>query len=361
MQVSEARIRANQANALKSRGPATPEGKSVSRGNALKHGLAGEGVVVPEVDRDDVERRVIEFEADMRPESPAGSALVRRLATLSIRMEKAVRWETAEQSKNVRHAADRFDEARLDEVETLFAAIGENPRKNLRLLKKMPEGIDRLVEAWGDLRDHLTRDGNCTWSDRQLEEWARLIGLPSDQVRQGRLGRLSRGTWGNFQSLKPEDGGDLSPEARRAWCRAVLIERIDAEIAVLKAHRETLDFETIALDRAEAGERALFDQSKGACLARRYEAQAERGFFKSLDQFRQVEAESVAREEVPSNEPTPPAPGPSEKVGSFRDAPRSTDFEADLAMLEARFRAVPAASESNCVPLSITRPGLPVG
>ena len=64
---------------------------------------------------------------------------------------------------------------------------------------------------------------------------------------------------------------------RRAWAKAALIEFIDAEIEALQAHRETLDFEMIELDRAEAGGRALFDPCKEATLARRYEAEA-RGF-----------------------------------------------------------------------------------
>ena len=84
-------------------------------------------------------------------------------------------------------------------------------------------------------------------------------------------------------------------EARKAWARDRLIERIDAEIAGLESHFETLDFETIELDRAESGERALFDPSREACLARRYESEARRGFFKALKDFRQAEAEIAER------------------------------------------------------------------
>jgi hypothetical protein len=44
---TEAQIAASRANGLKSRGPVTAEGKAASRRNALKHGMAGEGVVIP--------------------------------------------------------------------------------------------------------------------------------------------------------------------------------------------------------------------------------------------------------------------------------------------------------------------------
>ena len=47
--VSEARLLANRANALKSTGPRTVEGKEASRANAYKHGLTGSGTVLPDV------------------------------------------------------------------------------------------------------------------------------------------------------------------------------------------------------------------------------------------------------------------------------------------------------------------------
>ncbi len=117
--------------------------------------------------------------------------------------------------------------------------------------------------------------------------------------------------------------------------KAALFERIDVEIAALKTHRETLDFETIAIDRAEAGSRALFDASKSACLARRYEAEADRGFYKALKELRKVEAESAAREES-----APAASQPIEtadEVGSFRETapPPSLELTRTLVNLVA--------------------------
>ena len=82
--------------------------------------------------------------------------------------------------------------------------------------------------------------------------------------------------------------------------------------------------------RAEAGRRALFDPSREATLARKYEAAAERGFFRALKELRQLEKqakadESAVEEEayrralgsflpngkgVAAAEPEPPAPAP---------------------------------------------------
>ena len=50
MAISEAMRRANRANALRSTGPRTAEGKARSRLNAAKHGLTGRGAVLPQED-----------------------------------------------------------------------------------------------------------------------------------------------------------------------------------------------------------------------------------------------------------------------------------------------------------------------
>lgn len=59
---------ANRLNAQKSTGPKTREGKDASRRNALKSGLTGRGVVLPEEVEADVAAR---FEAVLSGISPA--------------------------------------------------------------------------------------------------------------------------------------------------------------------------------------------------------------------------------------------------------------------------------------------------
>ena len=68
--------------------------------------------------------------------------------------------------------------------------------------------------------------------------------------------------------------------------RAVLQETAALSERVLAAEAEA---EANGEDPAEAGRRAMFDPSKEACLARKYEAAAERGFFRALKEFRQLE------------------------------------------------------------------------
>src|ERR1700722_18737763 len=102
MSASAARMTANRANSALSTGPKTPEGKARSRGNALKHGLTGEGVVLPNEDAAEVERRLAAFQEELQPSGEVGKSLARRAALMSVRMDRCVSQETAALSERVR-------------------------------------------------------------------------------------------------------------------------------------------------------------------------------------------------------------------------------------------------------------------
>ena len=108
MATSEARRLASQANGKRSKGPSSPEGKRISRANSLKHGLTGAGIVLAEQDLSEVEQRDIDLQAEFDPKSPTGKILVRRMATLSVRMERSEKQETAAMARRVLHAVDDY-------------------------------------------------------------------------------------------------------------------------------------------------------------------------------------------------------------------------------------------------------------
>jgi hypothetical protein len=134
------------------------------------------------------------------------------------------------------------------------------------------------------------------------------------EVPVTRFRALSEAIEGNFRHLDSADGAGLADLERRGWAAGMLIKLIGEEIARLKALREDLDHETIALDRAEAPHRAMFDTSASATLLRKYEAAAERGFFRALRELREVQAETP---EPPISQAEPEV---TEEVGSFLPA-----------------------------------------
>jgi hypothetical protein len=360
MPTSEARILANRANSLKSTGP-SPEGRRISARNSLKHGMAGRGVVLPESDAAEVERRNQALQAELAPATEMGVVLVHRLAMLSVRMEKGAKHASASAARRVRHAAEDFDEGRIDRAEDLLEGIAENPRRSLRKLRRMSEGVDVLVQEWDDLRADLTRPGRPCWTASHLERAAHLLGVRSEDARASAIGALSRAAWGDFEALADHEGRGLDDDARKAWARARLAERIDEATAELETHRETLDLGSIERDRAEAGDVAWFDPSKEASLARRYESEAQRNFSKTLDELRRVEAEAAERpavDPVPVAEPDPAsaeAELASSREGSLASS-RDVDALAERAAFDGPIRRL---SNPPPLPFRLPRPGEP--
>jgi hypothetical protein len=142
MPASEAQIRANQQNSLKSTGPKTPEGKERSRANALKHGLTGEGVALTAEDTAEVERMFVAFEADFRPSDEMGRALVRRAAVCMVRMERSVLQETAALNQRVAQAQAEAEANGEDPVEAAHRAMFD-PSKDATLARRYEAAAER--------------------------------------------------------------------------------------------------------------------------------------------------------------------------------------------------------------------------
>jgi hypothetical protein len=355
MSTSQAQIEANRRNAQRSTGPRTAEGKEQSRRNGLKHGLSGAGIVLAPEDADAVERRNEALQAELNPRTTLGEALVRKIATLSIRMERSATQETAAIARRVNHAPDDFDNERFDEAERLFDLLGEEPRINLRKLRKSPEGVDRLILAWQVLRDDLQREPRPLWTAGHLERAKNLTGSKMDEAQGSTLNNLSKALWGDFgiPGNREDEEFGIGNDSRKALARQQLIERIDSEIVDLEAHYETLDFELIELDRAQAGDIALFDPSKAATLARRYESEASRGFFQAIKELRQVEAEALERPAQPAKPATPPAHAQMASSWAGPATPRDSQPVA-------KFDSVPTtnrASEPTLTPSVTAGPG----
>ena len=336
MPASEAQIAANRKNSLKSTGPKTPEGKDRSRRNAWKHGLACKGDSVPEAGARAVDDRLYVLAADLRPRSPMGMVLLQAVAVYSVRMERASRQESDALAIHVRHAVDDFDHERLDEADRLYDTLADGPSIGIRRLRRTPEGVERLLKGWQELRDDLTNEPVPIWTAGHLEQVALLTGSDPERARQSKLGLLSRGFWGDATAIGKGQGGEDAEVEAKAWGRAGLLERIDAEIEALEDHFETLDFELLELDRREAPGRALFDPSKEAALARRYEAAAARGFFKAKQQYEEAEAEFAARPEHAQGRPSAPPRRP-EVAPSYASTP------APSAGLASNRQAAPSA------------------
>ena len=150
MPASEARILANRRNAALSTGPKTPEGKEVSRANSLKHGLTGKGVVMPEGDAAEVERRADAYWVETNATGEIGAVLVRRMAIHSVRMERAADQQLVAMTLRIRQVeadfvapagADAAEAAKLRSEAVRFAML--DPSHEATLARKYENAAER--------------------------------------------------------------------------------------------------------------------------------------------------------------------------------------------------------------------------
>ena len=287
MTISPARLAANQQNAQRSTGPKTAEGKSKSRLNAFRHGMAGPGdLAMPAEDRALIKYRQAAFIRELAAPGEVGALLAHRAAVLSVRVERLAVAEMVEVEINIQAARGAFDDERARLVRELVESLNEaiDPHTTLDDLEAMPEGVAALEDVWRGLHG---------------------------QVAAGEAGAEDRATcWLN---------------ARGEPAAADLVGRIDAELARLRQVAESpaihADAEQVAARRDEAGLLAGFDPAPEATLARRYEAAAERGIYRAL------RAISDLRQEQ----------GQRQSQGSIPD-PLATATR-DLAAAQAAFRS----------------------
>ncbi len=134
------RAEANAQNALKSTGPRTPEGKSVSRLNALKHGLLSRKTLLPGENKDVLASLSEGLRAALRPEGELEDLLVDRITSVVWRLRRLGRIEVGVLScylggilveraqQNVRTYErdpmyDPFDEPKVTDKEKHEAAV----------------------------------------------------------------------------------------------------------------------------------------------------------------------------------------------------------------------------------------------
>ena len=282
MPCSPAQLAANLRNSKLSTGPRTPSGKALVRKNALKHGLTGAGIVVPDEDVAVIQERFEAFDADLNPNRTASEFLVRHLALMSVRMERCARQEAAHLTRNMLLAGQSEADAHRDELQSLVDHISADPEAAYRKLQRSPRGIAWMIGQWEDLKADLDVPNACRWNPSRVERAENLIGHRYDSPHLSRIGVLSSAYLGNFAGLKSDDWPELSGGDRQLAAKAELARIFDGEIARLQGVLGSIDRETLAKIESGAMARALFDASKEAVLARKYEGAAERGFYKAL-------------------------------------------------------------------------------
>ena len=187
---TEKQIAANQRNAERSTGPKSAEGKAKVARNALKHGLAGHGVIVPEEMAGQIHDRMNFLRPSYRPDSPAQEWLFVRICIETVRADSCLHQLIALRDEAALRAGESWDDDRALEAEELGAGIGRRPELRQPKLMQSKHGALWLLAQWEELERQLELTGE--WTEAASTRGMDLLGVAID-ARVGVWERLAGG------------------------------------------------------------------------------------------------------------------------------------------------------------------------
>src|SRR3954454_19905568 len=109
------RAEISRPNGSKSTGPKTPEGKSRSKFNAVKHGLSAKTLVLPGEDGEAFQGRLDAWTNDLAPRHDLEQDLTARAAQFSWQLDRPARAEAAPLPSLIRASPDELALRQEDE------------------------------------------------------------------------------------------------------------------------------------------------------------------------------------------------------------------------------------------------------
>ena len=313
--ISEARLNANRANALKSTGPKTEEGKAISRLNSTTHGLTGAGVALASYDPDLVAQRVAAWSEMRRPVTSRERWLVEQIALATIRIDQCRLEEDCLRTQTAHRAAVCWFEERRVDAEVLAGKIARNPGLVVAKLRGTLYGTGWLRERWESLEAAAMQG---VWDEKQRALALDMLGV-SIEFRESSKRLLGGGPDGESQAMI----------ARRE------IERIDASFENGLAYVDERE-------QKMAEEGVSLSVSAPARLLRRYESEAWKRYRWADQELKAGRPCEISR---PRNEPKPrPEPAISEPIEDACDEEIGDEAEeigVDAGRAEVRKQVSP--------------------
>jgi len=127
-EISARKLAANQANAVRSTGPRTSEGKARSSQNAVTHGLTAQSSLLRGEKKEDLDELARGMVADLRPRGPAEREIVARVVSLTWRLRRIARVEEALwECEDREHALRTGKGVRLEDGPGTKQTVWRNP------------------------------------------------------------------------------------------------------------------------------------------------------------------------------------------------------------------------------------------
>jgi hypothetical protein len=182
-------IRANQKNAEKSTGPITEVGKARSRGNALKHGLTGDGVVLTDEQEEAVRQRMESWRGNYNPVGEQDEWLYRQVIVSTVKIDQCQAEEPAVRAELATRATSCWDDDRRLDADELGARLAADPARVRGRLLRTAQGCQWLIDRWDVLGQTLLAqndDDNAAWTEEQEALALDLLGVAPELRIPGR-------------------------------------------------------------------------------------------------------------------------------------------------------------------------------
>src|ERR1700730_17475719 len=312
---TERQFAANQANALKSTGPKTAQGKATARRNALKHGMTCEKENLFRNDAKLYKERLERWTKAAKPRNDMELYQLESAVRATVNLERFARNENSEMDLRIRKVKGHWEGAQTKRIKRATKLWTTQPGTCVGQLLTFTRGCEWLLAKWELLAKALEKNECCDGDEARLA--MRLMGKCPEMFHEGDKEVAA------FRSLvvaaSPEidfddadgflciDTSQLEHEARQAEFESKLLSRedaleglwamLDAEFERLAPIREKLWENQDGPALSERIDHVSFDDSKTGVLRRRYVSANHLDMHRCLKEFSEQRKQTELRVE----------------------------------------------------------------
>jgi hypothetical protein len=267
--ISVEKVEANRANALKSTGPKTAEGKAITKMNSFKHGIFAREVVLRGRKDEERGREFHElhrlYRQHLMPVGPVEEMLVERIVTTSWRLHRVLIAERGEILRSLGEAEHRNQ----------MSHPMSDPRRLLLTLGRFPWTHEAAREL-DAIRNCVRREGDLTEATE-----ARLL-----KVLEGRSSTIK--ALQEIREAAPADTEGLSEEAIRAKRLERLSEFLDGQLVCCEEGLREI-WELHGWNARVRRDASLMPAQEVVGKILRYEASLERQLYRAMNQLERLQ------------------------------------------------------------------------
>ena len=279
---SEAKIRANKRNSLKSTGPKSKKGKGIVKWNAMKHGLLSKEIVIDagcgEEDEKEFNTLQSQLHEELKPVGIVEEMLVEKIAVCYWRLRRVIRCEIGEIRKQLDTACwdivfKRADEHLHDRKYIIFDDSKEK-------LRRSSMGLQYLIGILKDVRSEIEEDGHFCQETRKmiLDNFYTEKGSPAFMIL------FFNHMVTDGQRLSEEDPEKFGESIDPKKAKAIMLKTIDDEVKTMEKFKKK--FEEFEGWQSNANCLSLHLPDKVVLdKTLRYETTIERQFYRALHEL----------------------------------------------------------------------------